>query len=67
MEKRFCNAGGCETVEKAFGEWELCGGCRKRAYCSVACQTLDWRVEGHRKVCQEGKAMQNLLRNLSAM
>lgn len=67
MEKKFCDAGGCEKVERVVGQWKLCGGCRKRAYCSVACQTQDWRVDGHGKVCQEAKAMRDLLHNLSVM
>jgi len=25
----------------------LCGGCKKRAYCSKECQTADWSIKGN--------------------
>lgn len=67
MEKKFCDASGCEKIEKVVGEWKMCGGCRKRSYCGLACQRQDWRVDGHRKVCRDEKAMRDLLRTLSGL
>ena len=30
-----------------------CRGCGTTSYCSTACQRIDWRDRGHRKVCKE--------------
>ncbi|MEW5299449.1 MAG: hypothetical protein WDW36_002466 [Sanguina aurantia] len=30
---------------------QLCGGCRRASYCSVACQKAAWKKGGHRAVC----------------
>ena len=30
--------------------------CKTTAYCSVACQKVDWRERGHRKVCKQIRA-----------
>ena len=32
---------------------KLCQGCKKRVYCSVACQTTDWKLKGHSKQCKQ--------------
>lgn len=38
---------------KAFAEWK-CAACRKRRYCGVSCQELDWPQ--HQKYCEETRA-----------
>lgn len=40
---------------------------RHARYCSRACQKQDWRVDGHKKVCQEKQAIDDWLRCLWAM
>ncbi|KAJ7159768.1 hypothetical protein C8R46DRAFT_1354386 [Mycena filopes] len=35
---------------------QRCSRCCKRSYCSEACQMVDWRDDGHRKIC---KSLQN--------
>lgn len=39
-----------------FGDYKLCGGCRKRAYCSPKCQVADWSPSGkgqrHKNWCR---------------
>ena len=39
-----------------MGEYKLCGGCRKRAYCSDKCQKADWSLSGtghhHKNWCR---------------
>merc|ERR1719353_1831982 len=32
---------------------KACLGCGTTAYCSTACQRIDWRDRGHRKVCKK--------------
>lgn len=49
-----CSARGCfasETMNKRFGS---CIGCRVAYYCSVNCQTKDWK-ERHKFICAEAK------------
>ena len=35
---------------------KACEGCGTTAYCSTACQRIDWRDRGHRKVCKKIQA-----------
>ncbi|KAK7254405.1 hypothetical protein SO694_00150077 [Aureococcus anophagefferens] len=35
---------------------KACRGCGTTAYCSTACQRIDWRDRGHRKVCKKIQA-----------
>jgi TPR repeat protein len=35
---------------------KACQGCGTTAYCSTACQRIDWRDRGHRKVCKKIQA-----------
>ena len=35
---------------------KACLGCGTTAYCSTACQRIDWRDRGHRKVCKKIQA-----------
>ena len=35
------------------GNAKLCQGCGTTAYCSTACQRIDWRDRGHRKACKK--------------
>ena len=35
------------------GGTKLCQGCGTTAYCSTACQRIDWRERGHRQACKK--------------
>ncbi|KAH8054639.1 hypothetical protein JL721_10419 [Aureococcus anophagefferens] len=35
---------------------KACQGCGTTAYCSTACQRIDWRDRGHRKACKKIQA-----------
>ena len=49
-----CAGPGCTRNVKADGRpLEQCGKCRRTYYCSVACQTADWKREGgHKAECK---------------
>jgi len=49
-----CAGPGCTRSVKADGRpLEQCGKCRRTCYCSVACQTADWKREGgHKAECK---------------
>ncbi len=42
---------------------KTCGGCKKRAYCSVVCQRKDWGESGqcHKMWCKAGVNFINVL------
>lgn len=43
----------CGTFNAASGRGlDVCGGCRRRAYCSRACQMQHWKVGGHKQECE---------------
>ncbi|KAJ6478311.1 hypothetical protein C8R45DRAFT_1157101 [Mycena sanguinolenta] len=33
-------------------EIKCCSSCHQTNYCSAKCQSIDWRVDGHRAICQ---------------
>ena len=45
----------CAFCLQPCSQAKLCGGCKKRAYCSTECQKIDWSVTGsgqkHRNWC----------------
>ncbi|KAF9360125.1 hypothetical protein BGX26_010467 [Mortierella sp. AD094] len=47
-----CAAKSCENKEAKKDEFQRCGGCKKRYYCSRLCQVNDWK-EGHKKSCKK--------------
>ena len=49
-----CAGPGCTRKVKADGRpLEQCGKCRRTYYCSVGCQTADWKREGgHKAECK---------------
>ena len=49
-----CAGPGCDRHVKADGRpLEQCGKCRRTYYCSVVCQTADWKREGgHKAECK---------------
>ncbi|KAF8983907.1 hypothetical protein BGZ46_009258 [Entomortierella lignicola] len=47
-----CAAKSCENKEQKKEEFQRCGGCKKRYYCSRLCQVNDWK-EGHKKDCKK--------------
>ncbi|KAG0238078.1 hypothetical protein BGW42_007632 [Actinomortierella wolfii] len=49
---RTCSMAGCENVETSKGEFKRCAGCRKKYYCSRACQVNDWK-QGHKNKCNK--------------
>ena len=46
----------CAFCLKESPSMKICSGCKKRAYCSVACQRKDWSPfgpgQGHKNWCQ---------------
>ena len=46
----------CAFCQKESFDMKTCSGCKKRAYCSVACQKLDWgtsgKGQGHKIWCK---------------
>ena len=32
-----------------------CGDCGENLYCGLACQSADWKVGGHSKICHKGR------------
>jgi len=46
----------CAFCLKESPGMKICSGCKKRAYCSVACQRKDWSTseqgQGHKNWCQ---------------
>jgi len=48
----------CVACGKEAFLMNKCGACHSRAYCSKACQLVDWKG-GHRKVCKELTRVKN--------
>ena len=46
LDLKTCTICGAENAK-------LCKGCGSVAYCSTACQRVDWRERGHRKACNK--------------
>ncbi|KAF9437969.1 hypothetical protein BGZ76_010339 [Entomortierella beljakovae] len=47
-----CAAKSCENTETKKDQFQRCGGCKKRYYCSRLCQVNDWK-DGHKKSCKK--------------
>ncbi|KAJ7606570.1 hypothetical protein DFH06DRAFT_1347953 [Mycena polygramma] len=52
-----CASKQCNRVDYTDDCLRYCSGCMDRAYCSDECQVHDWRAGGHRKYCQETRAL----------
>lgn len=64
VKMKRCFAVGCRMVEEKVGEFKMCKGCEQAWYCGPACQTRDWKVGMHRKVCKEVQGKAALFRTL---
>lgn len=42
----------CDSCDVYWDKLSVCGGCRARRYCSVACQKADWKG-GHKGYCKK--------------
>ncbi|KAG0234109.1 hypothetical protein B0O80DRAFT_437261 [Mortierella sp. GBAus27b] len=47
-----CAARSCDKKETTKNQFQRCGGCKKRFYCSRECQVEDWK-KGHKSVCNK--------------
>ena len=45
-----CGAQGCPSIGGG-GALKKCNACKSAAYCSAACQNVDWKSGGHAQVC----------------
>ncbi|KAK7038543.1 hypothetical protein R3P38DRAFT_2906460 [Favolaschia claudopus] len=66
---RSTGAGGfqsCSNYEctelRRVSELKCCGGCQVKLYCSRKCQISDWKVYGHRQLCESIAASTSLTR-----
>ena len=55
-----CHAPECGTVEAVYKDFQICGGCRRAKYCSVACQRAHWRA-GHKEDCKRASSTSALV------
>ncbi|KAK3828592.1 MAG: hypothetical protein J3Q66DRAFT_435097 [Benniella sp.] len=46
-----CAARACDKKEKTKNQFQRCGGCKRRYYCSRECQVNDWK-NGHKTACR---------------
>ncbi len=48
-----CSCCGAEAAAKGGGKkFKVCSTCRRKAYCSAACQHQDWKEGGHKRSCR---------------
>ncbi|ORZ20981.1 hypothetical protein BCR41DRAFT_334829 [Lobosporangium transversale] len=47
-----CAAKDCENKETKKDQFQRCGGCKKKYYCSRLCQIEDWKAR-HKKQCKK--------------
>ncbi len=45
----------CGAVTAEGKKLQMCSKCRRKAYCSVACQSQDWKEGGHKGSCRPRK------------
>ena len=47
----------CTYCHRGDSRYSLssCGDCGENLYCSLACQSADWKVGGHSKICHKGR------------
>ncbi|KAK6984019.1 MYND-type domain-containing protein [Favolaschia claudopus] len=56
-----CSNYECTELRKV-SELKCCGGCQVKLYCSRKCQISDWKVYGHRQLCESIAASTSLTR-----
>ncbi len=51
-----CSCCGAEAAAEGGGKkFKVCSTCRRKAYCSAACQHQDWKEGGHKRSCRPQK------------
>ncbi len=54
--KATCSCCGAEAAAEGGGKkFKVCSTCRRKAYCSAACQHQDWKEGGHKRSCRPQK------------
>ncbi|KAF7342448.1 hypothetical protein MVEN_01834000 [Mycena venus] len=51
LRMKACDNLKCSTIDDKTA-FRRCSGCRSFYYCSIECQTVDWRSGGHREACK---------------
>ena len=51
MNFRTETCAGCGITNSGGTRFKICSGCKTALYCSVECQTQDWRSGRHKLVC----------------
>ncbi|KAF7291749.1 MYND-type domain-containing protein [Mycena chlorophos] len=59
------NCSNLNCPRAASDDAKKCGGCSMLCYCSVACQKIDWRTGGHRKLCSAYRLLHQHHRRIS--
>ncbi len=47
-----CSCCGAEAAQNGGKKLQVCSTCRRKAYCSAACQRQDWKEGGHKGSCR---------------
>ncbi len=50
-----CSCCGAEAAAEGGKKFKVCSTCRRKAYCSAACQHQDWKEGGHKRSCRPQK------------
>lgn len=60
---RPCGRPDCRVTEDGYTAFDVCAGCKSRAYCSRTCQVLHWK-QAHKHACADelAKSEQNKAR-----